>query len=640
MWAISPSRKTKQTECPYQLQRECKLPNCIFRHDAAVTGGSTAAEASDEIESVNEPDRKLMKLNDGTRGDSSHAGTSPQPSRRLVSAQASANASPSTSNSAPSATPFSKHTQDKKAPAAEEAPEAKAASQPDTPVSLIPRKLPHEPVIMSKRTALLQVLKGAMVPLNDKMKRAKSSEHKKLHLSDNQLNKLAVDEEEKVGIENNSVYENVMKQRIMALRKMDANAWIQERNMALAKEKGSRPKKAGPKRVNTGLDAKLEVEVVHERLTADAEEFEDYSYITDIPKQSDVDQCLSSLQTNGGWEKCDRCQNRFQVFPERRETDGLHTTGGECVFHWGRRSWMGRSHKYTCCNEHVGTPGCTAHSTHVFKVSDAARLHVMMPFIETPKKDNVSAHPALSMDCEMAYTTQGLELIRMTAVSWPAHRRALDVLVRPLGALLDLNTRFSGITKDQFLNAKPYDPKDSRIDPKNLRIVESPLAARDLLVSYMSRSTVLMGHSLENDLRALRLIHDYVADSAICFPHKQGPPYRLKLRELAKNYLDWDIQQGGAAGHDSAEDARAAGELIRYKVMREWKHMKEDGWEAHDGKLYPPLPVEETTASSPSPEPSSSSYAPTAPSMIPVAESSQNSNRADKRKYKDFEDDA
>ena len=45
-----------------------------------------------------------------------------------------------------------------------------------------------------------------------------------------------------------------------------------------------------------------------------------------------------------------------------------------------------------------------------------------------------------------------------------------------------------------------------------------------------------------------------------------------------KRLLDRDIQMGGAEGHDSGEDARAAGELVRLKVRLCWKDMKSKGW--------------------------------------------------------------
>jgi hypothetical protein len=102
----------------------------------------------------------------------------------------------------------------------------------------------------------------------------------------------------------------------------------------------------------------------------------------------------------------------------------------------------------------------------VYNVKDPNRLSLIMPFIETPENDKVPKDTAVCFDCEMGYTTNGLEMLRLTVITWPQHKPLIDVLVRPLGHVLDFNTRFSGITADQFLNAKPYDAAN----PKPIRI--------------------------------------------------------------------------------------------------------------------------------------------------------------------------
>ena len=44
-----------------------------------------------------------------------------------------------------------------------------------------------------------------------------------------------------------------------------------------------------------------------------------------------------------------------------------------------------------------------------------------------------------------------------------------------------------------------------------------------LLSMFHSRS-ILMGHSLESDLKSLKLIHSVVVDTSVLYPHKMGPP--------------------------------------------------------------------------------------------------------------------
>jgi RNA exonuclease 1 len=89
-------------------------------------------------------------------------------------------------------------------------------------------------------------------------------------------------------------------------------------------------------------------------------------------------------------------------------------------------------------------------------------------------------------------------------------------------------------------------------------IVDLP-EARRRMASFMTPQTVLVGHGLENDLKALRLVHLQVADSALIYKHRKGLPFRLSLRELTLTHLGKKIQvEDASLGHDPEEDARAA----------------------------------------------------------------------------------
>ena len=112
----------------------------------------------------------------------------------------------------------------------------------------------------------------------------------------------------------------------------------------------------------------------------------------------------------------------------------------------------------------------------------------------------------------------------------------------------------------------------------------------------MSAETILIGHSLDNDLRALKIIHRRCVDTCVMYPHPRGFPFRQSLKYITKKYLDKDIQSyksskqivkletaaekgseskiGDAEaisppvqqGHDSVEDAHAALMLAVLKV--------------------------------------------------------------------------
>lgn len=86
-----------------------------------------------------------------------------------------------------------------------------------------------------------------------------------------------------------------------------------------------------------------------------------------------------------------------------------------------------------------------------------------------------------------------------------------------------------------------------------------------ILFWYVTKLTQI-GHGLENDLRAIRVVHTNVIDTCQLFPHPRGIPYRLALRDLVATHLGKIIQAGGSSvGHSSAEDAQTTLELVRFK---------------------------------------------------------------------------
>lgn len=57
--------------------------------------------------------------------------------------------------------------------------------------------------------------------------------------------------------------------------------------------------------------------------------------------------------------------------------------------------------------------------------------------------------------------------------------------------------------------------------------------------------SILIGHSLESDFKALKLIHDSVVDTSILYPHKMGPPKKRALKTLCIENLKRIIQEDG-----------------------------------------------------------------------------------------------
>ena len=48
------------------------------------------------------------------------------------------------------------------------------------------------------------------------------------------------------------------------------------------------------------------------------------------------------------------------------------------------------------------------------------------------------------------------------------------------------------------------------------------------LTELLCEDTILIGHSLENDLRAMKLVHKKVIDSSVVYMRKNGTKFKLK----------------------------------------------------------------------------------------------------------------
>jgi RNA exonuclease 1 len=97
------------------------------------------------------------------------------------------------------------------------------------------------------------------------------------------------------------------------------------------------------------------------------------------------------------------------------------------------------------------------------------------------------------------------------------------------------------------------------------------------LLDILDPRTILIGHSLNSDLTALKLTHPFIIDTALLYPHPRGPPLKSALKWLAQRYLSREIQKGHGttgpgAGHDSIEDARTCLDLVKQKCEKgkEW----------------------------------------------------------------------
>ncbi|EAL61779.1 RNA exonuclease 1 [Dictyostelium discoideum AX4] len=166
-------------------------------------------------------------------------------------------------------------------------------------------------------------------------------------------------------------------------------------------------------------------------------------------------------------------------------------------------------------------------------------------------KLNLKVKEMLAIDCEMCRTEGGqLELTRISIVN-EQKKVVLNELVLPEKPIIDYLTQYSGITADTL---------------KNVTNRLSDIHAK--LEKLVGVDTVLIGHSLENDLKAMKFIHRKIIDTSILYP--TGSSGKFSLKYLTKKYLNRIIQstKHGKLGHDSIEDARAAMDLAQLKIQK------------------------------------------------------------------------
>ena len=158
----------------------------------------------------------------------------------------------------------------------------------------------------------------------------------------------------------------------------------------------------------------------------------------------------------------------------------------------------------------------------------------------------------LAMDCEMCKVEgDEMALTRVSLVEWDGNI-LLDELVKPDKPITDYLTPYSGITPAKLENVTT-----------NIKDIQ------DQLLKVITPKHILIGHSLNSDLMALKLTHPFIIDTSILYPHPRGPPMKSSLKWLAQKYLSREIQKGhGTKGHDSIEDARACLDLVKMKCER------------------------------------------------------------------------
>ncbi|ETN80915.1 exonuclease [Necator americanus] len=146
---------------------------------------------------------------------------------------------------------------------------------------------------------------------------------------------------------------------------------------------------------------------------------------------------------------------------------------------------------FACCGADRNTPGCCVAEAHVSDTLNADALREFTPTPVSRGEDDPRNHKVYALDCEMVYGVWGPELARVSVVDMD-NKLVLDLIVKPHNTIIDYNTRFSGLTANQ---------------------------AQNRLFEMVNEQSILIGHSLESDLKAMRIRHERVVDTAVVFEH-------------------------------------------------------------------------------------------------------------------------
>lgn len=216
---------------------------------------------------------------------------------------------------------------------------------------------------------------------------------------------------------------------------------------------------------------------------------------------------------------------------------------------------------YACCNEPKGqSAGCQKREHHVYKYTDPKDLHSVKKFVhisDLRKSLNIDSESdvqklrrekikAVSLDCEMCYTNNGFEMMKLSLIDFKTEKKLIDSIVHPDGNfIIDLNTHVSGVESI----------------PKSAMTFDEVMIK---IAQLTDEDTIIIGHGLENDLNVLRLIYPRIVDTAILFSENQINSRRKDpLKKLAWKYLSENIQ---GKEHDSLEDAIIPTRIVKKHI--------------------------------------------------------------------------
>ncbi|XP_073143508.1 small RNA degrading nuclease 1 [Henckelia pumila] len=166
-------------------------------------------------------------------------------------------------------------------------------------------------------------------------------------------------------------------------------------------------------------------------------------------------------------------------------------------------------------------------------------------WVSSKKSRIMKSTKMLGVDCEMVLCEDGTEaLVKVCAVDRNLQVK-LDAVVNPNKAIADFRTEITGMSAID-------------LDGVTCSLPDVQKSMKKLL----SHGTILVGHSLHNDLQALKVDHARVIDTSYIFKDANRPTRKKpSLSLLCKAKLGYELRKPGNP-HNCLDDACAAMKLV------------------------------------------------------------------------------
>ncbi|KAA0201752.1 hypothetical protein HAZT_HAZT001985 [Hyalella azteca] len=207
--------------------------------------------------------------------------------------------------------------------------------------------------------------------------------------------------------------------------------------------------------------------------------------------------------------------------------------------------------------------------------------------------------PMFGLDCEFVYVRrEDGEVVNALGSICLVNEYGAEVyhtLVKPTDPIVNYCTAWSGLTEEKLSSVittladvqekiRKHLPPDAILvghsidnDLKVMHVSLNEVVSQPNLCTVLIRDhygvalrNVFNLASIEERLYFLQMFHPYIIDTSIVY-NLSGNHKPAKLKTLAKQFLDKEIQSSTRLGHDASEDAAASLELVQLKLQRDIK---------------------------------------------------------------------